>query len=175
VALGLARVSTLALLLLIPTLVGCGSSGGKKASRGTSVAITNGAATTSTTPELHELAQTFLRIVGPANAAITTFGKKAKRWTTKTTYGQAVNDAAPLIAALEKTDNALLRVHWPSSIAVDVKALVTGDGAVIGDLKALDSLTFRPRVWVKQFPQDVGKLSSAAHLVRADLGLPPSP
>ncbi len=148
-------------------LTGCG--GGKKATPATAVATT-----TSSTPDLHELAQTYLRIAGPANAATATFAEKANRWNDQTTNAQAVKDAAPAIAAHQKADNALLHVDWPSSVAVDVKALVAADGAVVGDLNGLKNIDLTSAGdWSNQLSQDLGKFSAATKIVRADLGLPP--
>lgn len=82
-------------------------------------------------------------------------------------------DAAPLIAAFEKGDGELLRVDWPAETRADVKALVAADGAVLGDLRVLDTVSLLSAGdWSNQFSQDFGKLAAAADIVRADLGLP---
>jgi hypothetical protein len=129
-----------------------------------------------TTPNLHELRQTYLRLVKPANEALDAFQKKAAQWDkNNTTPAQAARDAAPLIAASQKLDNALLRVDWPPSTEADMKALVRAHGAVIGDLQGLGSLDLLSKgSWTNQFLQDYGKMQAAVSIVRADLGLPPS-
>jgi hypothetical protein len=129
---------------------------------------------TTTTPDRQQLADEYLRIIAPANAAHRLWSKKAKSYDSNTTVEQQASDLAPLIAAYEDADNALLRVDWPPSIAEDIKALVAANGALIGDLRAADSQDVLSRSsWLTQVSQDGGKSAAAANIVRADLGLPP--
>jgi hypothetical protein len=166
----------LAMLLAVGLLASCGGGGGggNEASPGSSVTTTHHDMTTqSATPSTQELAQTYLRIVRPANAEIDRFTAKARSWNDETTNAQAAKDAGPVIAALEEADNELLRVRWPAAIRADVKALVRADGAVIGDLNGIrDAVAVGS--WANQFSKDLGEFAAAVAIVRADLGLPPS-
>jgi hypothetical protein len=170
----LAQASTgSAMLLAVAFLAGCGG-GGNEASPASPVTTTHHDMTTQSAPSKQELAQEYLRIVAPANAALDTFNKKESSYDKNTTTQQVATDLAPVIAAYQEADNALLRVSWPSSIATDVKAMVTADGALIGDLQATtvqDVLSSGS--WATQVSQDGGKSVAAANIVRADLGLAP--
>ena len=163
-------------LLGLACLTGCGGSSTANSPGVDSVpSVPTTDTSTAAAPDLHKLAQTYLRIVAPANSVVTTFRKKAADWNDNTTNPQAAKEAAPVIAAFEKADNELLRVDWPPATAVDVKALVTADGALIGDLNALENVDLLSAGnWANQFSQDAGKVSAAVNIVRSDLGLPPS-
>jgi hypothetical protein len=131
--------------------------------------------TTPATSSKQDLARTYLRIVAPANAAHDTLERKSKSYDDSTTAEQVASDLAPVIAAYEAADNALLRVKWPASIAADVKALVVANGALIGDLRAAGSQdVLSSSNWATQLSQDGGKSAAAANIVRADLGLAPT-
>ena len=157
-------------------LAGCGGNGRKSAppaSAAATMTAPTAATGTAATPDKHELAQKYLRIVAPANAALDTFNEKEKSYSSDTRAEQVVSDLAPVISAYQEADNALLRVNWPPSIAADVKALVGANGALIGDLEAADSQdVLSSSSWTTQASQDGGKSVAAANIVRADLGLP---
>lgn len=132
-----------------------------------------GTSTTRTAPSKHELAQTYLRIIRPANSALARFNAKAQRWDYGTAGPAAAEDASPAIAALEEADTKLLRTHWPSPVARDIHALVRADGYLIGVMRALAALTDAASLaWANQFAEGLGKVSAASNAVRADLGLP---
>jgi hypothetical protein len=167
-----ARFSTIALGTAF--LIGCG--GGHTASPVTVHETVTAAATgtTSATPNREELAREYLRIVAPANAAHDALIKKSKSNDSDTTAEQLASDLAPVIAAYEEADNALLRVNWPPSIEADVKALVAANGTLIGDLRAADIQdVLSSSSWATQVSRDGGRSAAAANIVRADLGLPP--
>lgn len=164
-------------LLLAALLAGCSGS-----SHTSTVGSPQAGATTThhgvpapSAPSNHELAQTYLRIVRPANAAFARFNAKAQRWDIGTAGPAAAEDAAPAIAAAEEAQSKLLRRHWPSRVAADIRALVRADGALIDDLHALAALTDATSLtWANQYARDAGKVSAASNSVRAALGLPPA-
>jgi hypothetical protein len=112
---------------------------------------------------LASLGAQYLAIVAPENAALRSVPK-----------GLTAANVAPVVAAAETADNALLRVAWPSSVLADVKLLVAADGAVIGDLRAVGpGGPPAGGTWLTQYETDAGKQQAAAQVVRADLNLPP--
>ena len=83
-------------------------------------------------------------------------------------------DLAPVIAAYEAADKALLRVHWPPSVQADVRALVAADRVLLRDLRAADQQTAQSSgAWTARVARDGEKSNAAADAVRAALGLPP--
>ena len=83
-------------------------------------------------------------------------------------------DLAPVIAAYEAADRALLRVHWPPSVEADVRALVAADRVLLRDLVPPTSTAQSSGAWTAQVARDGEKSNAAADAVRAALGLPPS-
>ena len=84
-----------------------------------------------------------------------------------------------MIAAWQQADHDLLRVKWPAAIAADVKAIVRANGAVIGDLGALEGarevVTDRlASKWFSHYLNDEAVATAKANNVRADFGLPPT-
>ena len=144
-------------VLLVSCLVGCG--------RSHSAGSTTGA-------DKKKLAESYLRIVAPANAAIATFWERANShgpWTTK----QLASVIAPVIPAYEAADNALLRVHWPPGIRAKVRALVGSNRAVTDLLSANKRLNTRyVGAFVTQLDNETEESQAAANIVRAKLRLP---
>ena len=144
--------------LLASCLVGCG--------RGHSAGSTTNA-------DKKKLAESYLRIVAPANAAIATFWKRANShgpWTRK----QLTSVTAPVIPAYEAADNALLRVHWPPGIRAKVKALVGSNRAVTDLLSTSKRLNTRDvGAFFTVLDQETEESEAAANIVRAKLRLPP--
>ncbi len=164
-------------VFVVALVSGCGGGGGGNANSTAvpAATTTHHDMTTQSTPSTEELAQTYLRIVNPGNAEADRFNAKAARWNDQTTGEQAAKDAQPLIAGIQKADRELLRIDWPAPIAADIKELIRVQGALIGDLRGLENVNaFSAGSWSNQFSQDVGKLTAAANIVRADLGLPPN-
>ncbi len=160
--------------VVLGLVTGCGGAGGGNAGSTAAPAATttHHDMTIQSTTSKEDLAQTYLRIVRPANAEIDRFTAKARRWNDQTTNTQAATDAEPVTAALEKADDELLRVDWPATLRADVKAAVRADGAVVEDLKGIaDAASVGS--WVNQFSKDIGTFAAAVAIVRADLGLPP--
>jgi hypothetical protein len=123
-------------------------------------------------PSTSKLAHTYLAIVAPVNRAIDRWD--ASNAPTKTT-GQTARVDSPLIAAITRADNRLLRVHWSPRAAADIRSMVKADGAVIADL-AIDIQgvqAFSVDDLDSRFVRDLQQVGTAANIVRADLGLPP--
>ena len=116
----------------------------------------------SATPLSFYAAQ-YLRLIKPANDALNAL-QALPSTSTDADYGAAAAKIAPVYQAV---DAALLRAQWPANVMVDIKALVTADGAVIGDLSNLTAST------VDTMVRDSGTASAQSNIVRADLGLPP--
>jgi len=148
--------------MLAALVAGCGGRGNKAAST---------QSMTSESPQ--NFTQTLERIMLPATAAILRFNSKASRWNDATTTAQTVKDAAPVVAALQKADDQLLHVRWPSAVRADIKAFVRAEEVMVGDLSRLATLgDFLFGDWSNQFSKDANLLTAAAAIVRADFGLP---
>ena len=108
--------------------------------------------------------------------AFDTLREQASRWNDATTRAQLITDTAPVIAATERTDEALLGIDWPPAIKADVKALVTADAALERGLYALQNLGIR-RKWINNLYAAqawwtvVAAENAAENIVRRDLGL----
>ena len=150
-------------LLATSAVAGCG--GGQKA--GTARSTTNGPAS-----GLHAFAQTYLRIVAPANAAHEELIRKSNAYGATTTKAQVVADLAPVLRAYRTADEGLLRVAWPGPVGAAVTTEVAANGALLAVLGTADRQnagTFD--AWAAQVSQDEVKATAAANAVRAGLGL----
>jgi hypothetical protein len=74
-------------------------------------------------------------------------------------------------AAVHKLDTLLLRQRWPSGTRADVRALVAADAAVVGDYNASPNSSVGS-AHDATTQKDVEADSTAANIVRSDLGLP---
>jgi hypothetical protein len=149
---------------------GCGGSKPKPPSTANT---TTTPVTTTAAPGQQELTQTYLAILEPANAALSTFVIKASGWTRKTTNAQATTDAAPLLAAVRQAHGKLLRVEWPASAQANMNELVRAFGVLTADLAALSTLRRLSALsWDSHFTLDASKAGVAAARVRVDLSQP---
>jgi hypothetical protein len=144
-------LSLLATLIAVGLIAAaCGTSSHHKA---VADGQANAVAPTLTTP-LSVYAAKYSAIIAPANAY-------AGMLPTNPSAAQLTT----LAAADSAADNQLLRVAWPTpAITADVKAMVSADGAEIGDLQRNND---------SALAADQGKAVAAANIVRTDLGLPP--
>jgi len=172
------RTSSLLLLALLATgvLAGCGDSKHAETSAPVTTAASSGTTQmTKTAPVPHTFARTYLRIVRPANVAHARLVEKSRSYGSNTTKAEVVADLVPVIAAYEAADRALLRVHWPPSVAGDVKALVAADRVLLRDLRAANQQTAQSSgAWTARVARDGEKSNAASDSVRAALGLPPN-
>jgi hypothetical protein len=115
----------------------------------------------------------YLADVGPADAALSAFAAKAGTWTASTSTAEAASDAAPAVAALQMFDAALRSQPWPSGALAHVQGLIADDAAVLRDLQGIAQMhQLNASTWFEKFKRDLAVDSSAAALLRRDLGLP---
>lgn len=77
-------------------------------------------------------------------------------------------------AAVDKFDTLLLSQRWPSGTRADIRALVVADAAVVGDYSAFPSSNILNGSALNATTRkDVKADTTAANIVRSDLGLPP--
>lgn len=77
-------------------------------------------------------------------------------------------------AAVDKLDTLLLSQRWPSGTRADIRALVVADAAVVGDYNASPSSNiFNGSALNGTTQKDLKADTTAANIVRSDLGLPP--
>lgn len=152
--------------------VGCGSSSPSATASPTATA-TPAPPTPSPTPDLAALGQEFLSLRAPYRADLVTLNNHMDA-------GIASNKAlaactAPVATALDQFDSSLLTLPWPAEILPDSHALVTADGALLGDLEnAMNETNFT--TWLSQLQADLSKAGSPLQILTADLDLPaPSP
>lgn len=74
--------------------------------------------------------------------------------------------ATDIVKTCQAANAVMLRQAWPANVLADLRAEVTADGPVFGDLADLVSNS-------DNVLRDAGAANAAANLVRADLGLPP--
>lgn len=84
---------------------------------------------------------------------------------------------APVYAAtVAKFDTLILRQRWPSDARLDIRALVVADAALVGDYNSVSSSNVLNGSALSATTQrDNQADTTAANIVRADLGLPPPP
>lgn len=154
----------LPVLALLATSAAGGCGGGHKAGTPQS--------TTGSKSDRKAFAQTYLRIVAPANAAQEELIRKSNAYGANTTKAQVVADLAPVIRAYRTADEGLLGVAWPQRVAAAVTAEVAANGALVAVLQTADrqdASTFG--AWAAQVSQDEAKATAAANAVRNGLGL----
>lgn len=131
---------------------------------------TPAAAPASSSSPTADVGALYLAAVAPANAAGDVFRAKIND---QSTQAEVVAAAAPLADAYVAMDERLARIPFTGQAATDVRALVTADGQLIGDLRAIGQQTaFSLAAFQAQFGRDVAAVGSAVTLIRADLGLP---
>lgn len=112
-------------------------------------------------------------IVAPANAALTTMQAQAKSLPSSPTAAQLIPVVQPAIDATNKALSQLAAIQWPGQTEIDMRALITADGNIAGDLQALESANALTASGVEtKLSEDEGAGNTAADLVHADLGLP---
>jgi hypothetical protein len=154
-------------------LAGCGS--GTRSAAPAAPTATTVPAQAAATPTTVDYAAKFLAIIGPVNKADATFVAQVKDLGNDPASAQVETAAVPFIAALKKMEAELLAVRWPATAEPDVRSMVSDTGTVIGDLYGLGAANVLSASQIEtQLVRDEAQLSTASHLVRSDLGLPPS-
>lgn len=115
----------------------------------------------------------YLKDVAPTNAALAKFNAESSKWTNSTTDAQAEKEAAPVITALRKLQDALLVQSWPSKAKGDVRTFNRAISPIEADLLALSTLTvLGGDNWVSKYTSNGSDLALDVNYVRHDLGLP---
>jgi hypothetical protein len=125
--------------------------------------------TPSPTLDIHLLGQQYLALAAASNVVLDTFNAKSKALGSYPSTAQIQAISTPLAVANQTFDNAVLRLAWPASMVADVHALVAADSPEISDLNNAAAT----QAWFDQLNRDANGASSAANIVRSDLGLPP--
>lgn len=129
----------------------------------------------ATTLSKTEAAATYLRIVAPVNAAQDRMATQLASLPDSATGADVAKITDPVADAIDRADEQLLRVNWPTDIVPDVKALVSAAAIVANDLRAVDGQNILSiSQWETQIATDAGKLNGAVAILRSDLGLPPA-
>lgn len=111
----------------------------------------------------------YLALIGPSKAASATFGHEAAEWGGTTTDAEALSDAQPLIASIERLNQGLRADRWPPNARAAIKALIEADDPLISDLQSLATLRrSAASAWVATFRSDGDSLTLAAGSVRRD-------
>jgi hypothetical protein len=77
-------------------------------------------------------------------------------------------------AAVDKFDTLLLSQRWPAGTRADIRALAVADAAVVGDYNAFPSSSIlNGSALNATTKKDLEADTTAANIVRSDLGLPP--
>jgi hypothetical protein len=76
----------------------------------------------------------------------------------------------PFLAAIKKSNTALLRADWSPTVRPDIRSLADADAAWMADLSTAYDTPDAGAVVAR----DIAASRVAANAVRADLGLPPA-
>jgi hypothetical protein len=106
-----------------------------------------------------------------------TQAQAAKQYLADVAPGNALPEstkAPAYAAAVHKLDTLLLSQRWPSRTYADIRALVVADAAVVRDYNASPSSNILNGSALNATTQkDLEADTTAANIVRSDLGLPP--
>jgi hypothetical protein len=165
-----ARSSGLLFVACLCVVFGACTSGGSKATPGSSPTSTPGrTAVSATTVTTSPIASLYLRIVGPADAASGTFFTALKGLPATATGADAQKFATPAADAIEHADRQLLGVKWPGKIGRDVGALVAANEQLVVDLRSLEpQKSVTNGAWTVAFERDVRIVFDRATVVQAD-------
>lgn len=112
-------------------------------------------------------------MVAPYNVAIDKFYALYNKLPKYPSLKQLEAICIPMATAAQAYIDGVLRIPWQPSMLADVHALATAAGLFNADLNN----TGNPNVsaWSTKLLQDNSTASTAANVLRADLGLPPPP
>jgi hypothetical protein len=157
---------------LAALLAACGGSPSAPATSPTATATTR-TPTPVPTPNIPALAQQYLALVAPYNSAVGTFQIKYNALPNSPSMSQLNAICSPMATALQTYIDGVLRLPLPASILPDAHALATMAGTVEADLNNVGNPTVN--AWSTKLLQDFSQASTAANVLRSDLGLPPPP
>lgn len=131
-------------------------------------------AATTTTVDYPGLQRQYLAAVAPANTATATFNAAAAKLPASTTAAAYVAIMTPFADALAKMDTALLAIQAPPAVTADIRAMVTADAAMEGDLRGFAGATaLNSGTLLSTITRDAATDHAASAIVRTDLHLPP--
>lgn len=136
---------------------------------------TQPAHTGTTAPKIDYKAQ-YLTIADPYNKVAAEALPAMETWayTGPNSLTAFASLADPLIEALQTFDNRMLRSSWPADVTQDVKTHAAAAADVIGILSAAtDQNELTIDGWLRSIPTAASRMSTAANIIRSDLGLPP--
>jgi hypothetical protein len=155
-------------LLLIGSFLaaGCSSSGPSAPS-----ASSQSTSTAPTGLTVHTYGIQYTKDVAPLNAAIAQWRTAYAQLNPNATVGTAVIASVedPLISALQSTVSKLTALTPPASIQSDIRNLIAGMAAYVGDLRGVVDSWPTAQSEITQAEADQAKMNSASALVDADL------
>jgi hypothetical protein len=170
--------------MVVATLASAGCGGGSASSTPAS-----GTATTGTMTK-EQAAHTYLAAVATPNEVLRTLLAKANGWTDSLRMGwfrwcsrnrrhppRRLPDAKPLIDAITtlRTKLQALAEAFPAA-ATDLKAVVTAQALLQGDLTSLEAVNaLTASSFAQTVTRDARALRAATAILRSHLGLPPPP
>jgi hypothetical protein len=120
-----------------------------------------------------QYATEYVAISRPANDALTTMKQKAGALGNNSSQAALTAIIEPAVTATQTALAKLAAIKWPGQAETDVRALITIDGTLDGDLSALESVTPATVSSVEtKLQEDLGTAQSASDLVHGDLGIP---
>jgi hypothetical protein len=125
--------------------------------------------TSASEPTLKEQADRYLAIIKPVNEASARFATETtgRHMFTRKEWDSIVR---PFIAAIKKSNTALLRADWSPTVRADIRSLADAVAAWVADFStAYDTPDAGANV-----ARDIVASRVAANAVRTDLGLPPA-
>jgi hypothetical protein len=125
--------------------------------------------TSASEPTLKEQADRYLAIVQPVNEASARFATETtgRHVFTRKEWDSIVK---PFLAAIKKSNTALLHADWSPTVRADIRSLADADAAWMADFStAYDTLDSGATV-----ARDIAASRIAANAIRGDLGLPPA-
>lgn len=129
-------------------------------------------ASSSAVPTQAEQGAAYTRITAPTRTAAAAFSAAIND---QSTAAQTAEAAKPLIKAYQEALQALARYPWVGQTATDVRTLIAAEAQVLADLQAIgDQNGFSITSFAAQLKKEAITAQSAADIVRADVGLPPS-
>ena len=164
----------IAILVLLPFLVGCSSSKNNNTPTPTEIPTVMPTATPSTL-SVEAAGAAYLEYVIPINAAQKAFSAKLSQWTDDTTSSQMEEDTQPYITACMEFNTKLQTTNWPSVAQADVRTLTNDIGQEVALLMTISTLNFlNVDTWLQSFANALNTVSVDVGWVRHDLGLPPA-
>jgi hypothetical protein len=124
----------------------------------------------SAEPTNKEQANRYLAIIEPVNEASARFAAETVGRHVSVTRKEWDSIVKPFLAAIKKSNTALLRADWSPTVRADIRSLADADAAWMADLSPAYDTPDAGAV----IARDIAASRVAANAVRGDLGLPPA-